>query len=616
MKLKIFLSALLTFSITAITSVNAQIDHVEPPFWWAGMKNPNLQLMVHGKNISSTKVVLDYEGVVLKSVTSIENPNFLFIDLQLSPDVIPGKFDIYFKNDGKTVESYLYEVKKRQPGSAQREGFKNSDVMYLIMPDRFANGNPGNDYIEGLKEKPNRKEPYGRHGGDIRGIIEHLDYISDMGFTAIWLNPVLENDQPEWSYHGYATTDFYEVDRRFGSNEDYRKLGILAKEKGIKMIMDMIFNHCGSEHWWMKDMPSSDWINFYPEFKITSHRRTVNQDPYASGSDIKRMIEGWFVPAMPDLNLRNPFLATYLIQNSIWWIEYVGLAGIRMDTYPYSDKHIMSEWNKKVLEEYPDFNIVGEEWSLNPSIVSYWQKGQENKDGYNGNLPSIMDFPLQNALSKGLTEKEDWGTGLIRLYEALANDFLYPDPDNLVIFPDNHDMSRFYMQVGMDVNLFRLGIVYILTTRGIPQIFYGTEILLTHKESNSHGHIRKDFPGGWEGDKVNAFTGKGLLKKEIEIQNFFKKLLNWRKGNPVIHTGKLTHFVPENGVYVFFRYNMDKKVMIVLNKNKENFHLKLDRFNEILDENPKGKDVLSERVYDLSNEIVLPALTPLILELQ
>jgi len=616
MKLKIFLSAFLTMSVAALTSVNAQIDRIEPPFWWAGMKNPELQLIVHEEKISDTQVEISYKGVELKSVTRVDNPNFLFVDLQLASDVIPGEFDILFHKNGKTIASYTYELKEREHGSANREGFNNSDVIYLVMPDRFVNGNPSNDEVAEMKEGLDRKDPFGRHGGDIKGIIDHLDYIADMGFTALWLNPVLENDQEQQSYHGYSTTDFYQVDARLGTNEDYKRLGKLAKEKGIKLIMDMIFNHCGSEHWWMKDMPTSDWINFYPDYVRTNHRRTINQDPHASDIDSKMMTDGWFVPTMPDLNQRNPFLATYLIQNSIWWIEYVGLAGIRMDTYPYPDKYMMAGWNKRVLEEYPDFNIVGEEWSLNPAIVSYWQKGQINRDGYEPNLPSLMDFPLQSALQRGLTEKESWDNGLIRLYEVLANDFLYPDPDNLVIFPDNHDMSRFYMQVGMDVDLFKMGIVHILTTRGIPQIFYGTEILMTHKESNSHGHIRKDFPGGWEGDKVNAFTGKGLSEKEIEVQNFFKKLLNWRKGNPVIHTGKLTHFAPENGIYVFFRYKNNKKVMIVLNKNKENFHLKLDRFNEILDENSKGKDVLSERVYDLKNEIVLPALTPLILELQ
>jgi glycosidase len=616
MKIIKIIYTFLTVLIAASTSLIAQIDHVEPPFWWAGMKNPALQILVHDENISENKVELSYEGVMLKSVSSVENPNYLFIDLELAQNVLPGKFDVKFMNDGKVVHSITYELKEREPGSVGRKGFNNSDVMYLIMPDRFANGDPSNDEVTGMREGFNRKKPFGRHGGDIKGIINSLDYLNSTGFTSIWLNPVLENDQPEWSYHGYAATDFYKVDRRFGSNKDYRELGRIAKEKGIKLVMDMIFNHCGSEHWWMKDMPTSDWINYYPEYVNTNHRRTVNQDPHASDIDSRIMTNGWFVPAMPDLNQRNPFLTTYLIQNSIWWIEYVGLAGIRMDTYPYPDKYMMAEWNRRVLEEYPHFNIVGEEWSLNPAIVSYWQKGQINRDGYEPNLPSLMDFPLQSALQKGLTEKETWDNGLIRLYEVLVNDFLYPDPDNLVVFPDNHDMSRFYMQVGMDVDLFKTGIVYILTTRGIPQIFYGTEILMSHTESNSHGDIRKDFPGGWEGDEKNAFTGKGLSKKEIRIQSFFRKLLNWRKENPVIHTGKLTHFVPENGVYVYFRYNDKKKVMIILNKNDKNHHLKLERFSEILGDCTKGKDILSEKVYNLSNEIVLPASTPLILELQ
>jgi len=480
----------------------------------------------------------------------------------------------------------------------------------------FANGNINNDFVEEMKEGHNRKDPSGRHGGDIKGIIDHLDYIADMSFTALWLNPVLENDQEQHSYHGYSTTDFYKVDARLGTNEDYKRLGKLAKEKGIKLIMDMIFNHCGFEHWWMEDMPTSDWINFYPDYIKTNHKKTINQDPHASKIDSKKMTDGWFVPSMPDLNQRNPFMATYLIQNSIWWIEYVGLAGIRMDTYPYPDKYMMSEWNKRVLKEYPDFNIVGEEWNLNPGIVSYWQKGQNNSDGYEPNLPSLMDFPLQSSLQKALTEKENRNSGFIKLYETLANDFLYPNPNNLVIFLNNYDMSRFYMQVGKDVNLFKLGIAYILTTRGIPQIFYGTEILMTHKESNSHGHIRKDFPGGWEDDEVNAFTSEGLSAKEFEIQNFFKKLLNWRKGNSVIHTGKLTHFVLEDGVYAFFKYNDNKKVMIVLNKNNKDYHLNLEKFNEIIGESSVGKDVISDKEFKLKKKIVLPALTPLILELQ
>lgn len=615
MKTKQILICLIVLQFITIT-INAQLQHVEPPFWWAGMKNPELQIMVYGENISDTKAELQYDGVTLESVCKVENPDFLFLNLELSPDVKPGKFEIIFKKNGEIIESFNYELKQRQAGSAKREGFKNSDVMYLVMPDRFANGDPANDEIKGMKEGYNRKAPLGRHGGDIQGIIDHIDYLASMGFTVVWLNPVLENDQPQASYHGYATTDFYKVDARFGTNEDYRRLGEIAKEKGIKLIMDMIFNHCGSEHWWMSDMPTSDWINFYPDYRITNHRRTVNQDPHASAIDKKIMVEGWFVPTMPDLNLTNSFLANYLIQNSIWWIEYMGLAGIRMDTYPYPDKYAMSEWNRRVLEEYPDINIVGEEWTDNPAIVSYWQKGQQNSDGYEPNLPSLMDFPLQNALSMALTEKEGWNSGLQRLYDALANDFLYPDPDNLVVFPDNHDMSRFYMQVGMDVGLFKLGIAYILTTRGIPQIFYGTEVLMTHTESNEHGYIRKDFPGGWQGDKINGFTGNGLSEQEREVQEFFKTILNWRKNNPVIHAGKLTHFIPENGVYVYFRYNKDHKVMVILNKNKEAQKLILERYQEILDGISKAKDVISGKEYELRGEIIVPGITPLILELK
>lgn len=593
----------------------SQIDRIEPTFWWAGMKNTELQLMVHGKNISDTKPVISYEGVEIKSVSLVENPNYMFIDLGLSPDVKSGSFDIKFMKGDNIFASFKYDLKERITGSSKREGFNSSDVLYLLMPDRFANGDPSNDEIKGMKEGPDRKDPYGRHGGDIQGIIDHLDYISAMGFTAVWLNPVLENDQPEGSYHGYAVTDFYRVDRRFGTNEDYRKLGDIASSRGIKLIMDMIFNHCGSEHWWMYDIPSKDWINFFPDYVITNHRRTVNQDPHASNYDSRIYTDGWFVPTMPDLNLRNPFMANYLIQNSIWWIEYVGLSGIRMDTYPYPYKEAMAEWNKRVLLEYPDFNIVGEEWTINPAIVSYWQRGQTNLDGYRGDLPSLMDFPLQNALSMALTEPEDWSSGLIRIYETLANDFLYPDPGNLVVFPDNHDMSRFFMQVGMNVDLFKLGIAFILTTRGIPQIFYGTEILMTHTEGNDHGHIRKDFPGGWQGDKINGFTGRGLTSSESEIKGYFKKLLNWRKNCKPVQNGKLTHFVPQDGIYVYFRYNDEGKVMVILNKNDHEQILDLERFRELLDKGEKGREVISGKVIELKDEIVLEPMTPMIIEL-
>ncbi len=614
MVMKILL--LVTLKMIAIYTLSAQIQHAEPPFWWAGMRNPELQIMVHGENIAQYEVDADYPGLVIKTISRLHNPNYLFLDLELGEDIQPGSIDLIFKKDGKAQFNYKYELLERQEDASGVKGFDNSDVVYLLMPDRFANGNPSNDVITSMKEtEVDRNAPYGRHGGDIQGIIDHMDYFEEMGFTSLWLNPVLENDMPEASYHGYAITDFYKVDPRFGDNQLYKSLAEEADKRGIKLIMDMIFNHCGSEHWWMDDLPSDDWIHYYPDYKITNHRRTVNQDPYASESDLKLMREGWFVPSMPDLNQQNPFLAEYLIQNSIWWIEYLGLEGIRMDTYPYPNKYMMAEWCKRVMDEYPDFNIVGEEWTTNPVIIAYWQKGKENYDGYESNLPSVMDFPLQEAVSKGLNEEESWGTGLIRMYESLANDFIYPDPDNIMVFPDNHDMPRFYMQLGMNKDLYKLGVMYFLTTRGIPQFLYGGEILMTHKEGDGHGYIRKDFPGGWEGDKMNAFTGENMDEEALEMQEFFKTLLNWRKENPVVHSGKLMHYAPEDNVYVLFRYNENEKVMIILNKNTDKYELKLDRFKEQLGNSTKVFDVISQEEKDLGEKMMLEPLRGYVLEI-
>jgi len=612
---RILFSVLIILITLNIVSGQAQLERVEPMFWWAGMKSPHLQLMVYGENISETNVSLEYPGVELISVSKVQNPNYLFINLKLSENVKPGSFDLLFQKENETIETYKYELKARKKGSASRKGFDQSDVIYLITPDRFVNGNPDNDQVEGMKELPDRTDKDGRHGGDIRGIINSLDYLQEMGFTAVWLNPVLENNMTQVSYHGYSATDFYKVDPRYGSNEEYRELNDELDKRGMKLIMDMIFNHCGSEHWWMEDLPMSDWINNYPNYKITSHQRTVNQDPHASKSDYEAMVEGWFVPTMPDLNQENEFMSTYLIQNSIWWIEYVGLEGIRQDTWPYPDKHMMTEWTKRVLEEYPNFNIVGEEWSLNPAIVSYWQKGQNNFDGYECHLPSLMDFPLQSAVSRGLTNEEGWGSGLIEMYEMLANDFLYPDPDNLVVFPDNHDMSRFFVQMGEDVDLLKMGIAYFLTIRGVPQLYYGTEVLMTH-EGSDHGNIRAEFPGGWNDHKTNAFTGEGLTSEQKEMQQYISIIQNWRKNKEVVHTGKLMHFTPEDGIYTYFRYDEDETVMVVLNKNQEEKSLSTERFSEIMGGYSSGKEIItSETISDLS-EIKIPAKAAMIIELK
>jgi glycosidase len=607
----------LLFILALILSVGAtaqKLERVEPPNWWAGMKSQELQLLVYGENISTTDVETSDPSVKVISVTRVKNANYLFVDLRLAKEIQPGSFKLIFKNDGEVIHTYNYELWERKEGSAERQGFNTSDVICLITPDRFVNGDPENDEIEGMKEGLDRSYNYGRHGGDLQGIINSLDYLQNLGFTAVWLNPVLENDMPDASYHGYACTDFYKVDARYGGNEKYLELKEELDKRGMKLIMDLIFNHCGSEHWWMHDMPMDDWINNYPDYTITNHRRTVNQDPHASEADRKAMVEGWFVPTMPDMNQKNPFLSKYLIQNSIWWVEYVGLEGIRQDTWPYPDKDMMTVWTRDLLKEYPNFNIVGEEWSVNPAIVSYWQKGKNNADGYECYVPSMMDFPLQSAAVEGLRNEESWGGGLIQIYEAISNDFQYPDPDFLTIFPDNHDMSRFYVQVGEDVDLLKMGIAFFLTTRGIPQLYYGTEVLMRH-DGGEHGDIRADFPGGWEGDKVNAFTGEGLSDAAKDMQKYVAKIQNWRKNAGVIHHGKLMHFVPQDATYTYFRYTDDKAVMVVLNKNEEERTIETNRFEEVISGYTSGKEIISGKTIPDISKVSVPAKAAVIIEL-
>jgi neopullulanase len=612
---KQFLLSLATILFSFSIFAQSKIERIEPPNWWADMKNPKVQLLIYGKDIRDLNPKIDYKGISIQQVIKVESPNYLFVDLYISESAKPGKISILFQEKGKTILSENWELQARDGTGADRIGFNSTDVLYLITPDRFANGDPSNDMITGMKEKPNRSNIGGRHGGDIEGMRQHLDYIADLGFTAIWLNPVLENDMEKYSYHGYSTTDFYKVDPRFGTNESYRSLAKEADSKGVKLIMDMIVNHCGSFHWWMDDLPSQDWINQWPEYTQTNHRKSVVQDPYASTLDKKIFTDGWFVPTMPDLNQRNPLMANYLTQNAIWWIEYLGLAGIRMDTYPYPDMEYMTEWTKRVMEEYPNFNVVGEEWNEMPSIVAYWQQEKENANGYTSSLRSLMDFPLQAALSSALKKKESGTDGWIKLYEMLGQDFIYAAPEEMVVFPDNHDMSRIFTQMNEDYDKFKNAIVHTLTIRGVPQIYYGTEVLMKNPGTTDHGIIRSDFPGGWTGDTTNAFTGEGLTSQQLDAQAFIKKILNWRKNQPVIHTGELLHFIPEKGVYVFFRYNENKKVMIILNKNEQAYTLQLDRFSEIMDGVSKAKDILTDKSFNLNDSIELTAKQPMILEL-
>ncbi len=594
-----------------LSAQNSSVSHVEPPNWWVGMNNTALQLMLYGENIGDLEVLVDDENITVDKINRVDNFNYLFVDLTIDPKTLPGAFVIRLVNSNNyNVAIFTYNLSARRPGSAERLGFTNADVLYLITPDRFANGDPENDNHPEMLEKVNRSLPGGRHGGDIKGIADHLDYLADIGYTAVWVNPVLENNMETYSYHGYSTTDFYKVDPRFGTNEDYKNLSAKASEKGIKMVMDMIVNHCGSEHWWMKDLPSKDWINFDNKFVQTNHRKPVIQDPHRSEYDYKRMVDGWFVETMPDMNQRNPFLATYLIQNAIWWIEYADLAGIRMDTYPYAYRDFMTQWTCAVMAEYPNFNVTGEEWSENPSIVAYWQQGKVNPDGYTSCLPSLIDFPLRSALQASLT----W-SGFDALYNTQANDFIYADANKLVVFADNHDMDRFFTQVGEDLGLFKLGMAQVLTTRGTPQIYYGTELLFTNATSD-HGLIRKDYPGGWQGDANNAFTNEGLSDKQIEARAFMTTLLNWRKTAKVIHEGKLLHFAPEKGMYIYFRINDTEIVMVVLNKNEQDTQLNLSRFNEVLESVNTGTNIMTGESIAFNSQILVAGKTPLIISIK
>ena len=610
-----WLAALFLAVCTSHAMAADRVERVEPVSWWVGMQEPRLQLLVHGARIAELEPTLDHPGVKLTGVHRVANPNYLFVDLEIAPETRPGKVRIDFRKGGRTVARHDYLLQAREPGSAQRRGFGPQDVIYLLMPDRFANGDTGNDTVKGLQDGLARSQSLGRHGGDLQGVANHLDYIAGMGFTQLWLNPVLENAQPDASYHGYAITDFYRVDPRLGSNEGFRQLARDARERNLGLIMDVVLNHIGSSHWWMRDPPAPDWINYGGKFTATHHVRESLQDPHGAEADRRLFSDGWFVETMPDLNQRNPFLATYLIQNTLWWIEYAGLSGLRVDTYPYSDRAFLTEWSRRVMQEYPNLNVVGEEWSGSPVTVSYWQRGRKPADGYVSHLPGLFDFPLQEAVSQGLLEKEGWGTGLRRIYRVLAADGVYPDPYNLVVFPDNHDVSRLYTVLGGREDLTRMAIAFFLTIRGIPQLFYGTEILMSNPGTEDHGVIRSDFPGGWPGDAKNAFTGAGLSPAERGMQEYMRQLLQWRRGASAVHGGKLTQFAPMDGVYVYFRHDDRQTVMVILNNNDQGTTVDTQRFQEVVRGATRGTDVLTSQVHELTKGVAVPARSATILEL-
>ncbi len=591
-----------------------EVERVEPPFWWIGMNEPNLQLMVHGENIAEAEVMFDSEDIKLLDVKKTDNPNYCFVDLYVTSDAKPGIYKLIFKQDGKSNE-IEYEFKRRKPGSEKRQGFDASDVIYLLMPDRFANGDPSNDNMPGMKEKTDRSNPDGRHGGDIKGIEQNLDYLRELGITALWINPLLENNSPKYSYHGYGITDFYKIDPRYGTMDDYLRLVEECHNNDIKVIIDMVFNHCGLHHWWLDDMPARDWIHHYPGFEQTNFRTGTVIDPHASEYDRKKTTDGWFVKAMPDLDQDNQLLANYLIQNSIWWIEYADLDGIRMDTYPYADKEYMAEWMKRIHAEYPNFYVVGESWLEHPGMVAWWQENSNVKNSYKSNLVTLFDFPVYYSMGRAFTEKNGWTTGIARLYETLSQDFLYNDPNDLVIFADNHDTDRFFTRIEEDTDDFKMAMAFLLTTRGIPMIYYGTEIGMTGYEHDGHGHIREDFPGGWAEDERNAMSASGRTEPENEMFDFLQNLLNWRKDNKVVREGKLTHFIPENGTYVYFRHNDDGCIMVILNNSDKQQMLDKDKYEECMKRYSTGKDIISGKKIDSLEEIKVPAKTAMVIEL-
>ena len=597
------------------------VTRIDPTNWFSDMQDPTLQLMVYGKDIKFADVTTDYPNVKIDSLVRLDSPNYLLIYLNLK-GAKPGEISLTFSNKNGKKTTKKFQLKAREMAGADRKGFNISDVLYMLMPDRFANGNPKNDVIKGMEDQLcNRNEPSLRHGGDLEGLRQHLDYFTDLGVTALWLTPVLENDRPadggkHSTYHGYATTDYYRVDPRFGTNEEYKALIDECHKKGLKVVMDMIFNHCGDYHPWakdtrldengktIKDYPSKDWFNS-PNYGLqTSYKLTPVLDPYASKVDMKETVDGWFVPSMPDLNQRNPHVIKYLIQNSIWWIETVGIDGIRMDTYPYADRQAMADWMKVLNKEYPNFNTVGETWVTEPAYTAAWQKDSKLSD-INSNLKTVMDFAFFDRLSQAKNEEtDDWWKGLNRIYNSLCYDYLYTDPSSVMAFIENHDTDR-YLGNGKDSTALKQAYALLLTMKRIPQLYYGTEILMNGTKTETDGNVRQDFPGGFPGDKVNKFTHEGRTKAENAMFDWTSRLLHWRQNNDVIINGSQTQFIPQHGVYVLARQHNGKTVLTILNGKKADNQVDVARYAEVIGSHTTATDVLTGATVDLTKNIPL-----------
>ena len=579
------------------------------------MLRPSLEILFYGENMAAYQP--SSSDIEILQVDRTSNPNYLFVTVNTESQA-PGFVTFEFSGNNTKRFTQTYEFRQRIQNSSERKGFDSSDVIYLIMPDRFANGDPSNDSHPEMTEPADRDNPGGRHGGDIRGIIDHLDYIEELGATAIWSTPLCEDNDPKGSYHGYAQSDVYRIDPRHGTNEDYKELSESLHQRGMKLIMDYVTNHWGLEHWTIKDLPAEDWIHQFPEYRQTNHRMTTQMDPHASKQDLKNCIEGWFVPSMPDLNKSNPKMLNYLIQNAIWWIEYAGLDGLRVDTYSYNDKDTIAQWTKAIMDEYPSFNIVGEIWMHHQAQIAYWQK--DSKLGaiqdYNSHLPSVMDFTLHDAIMEVFDEKEPkWNSGMVKVYENFVNDFLYPDVNKILVFAENHDTPRIN-EIYSNIEDYKLIMALVATVRGIPQIYYGSEIGMRGEKKLGDGDIRRDFPGGWPDDSVNAFSRSGRTEAQNLYHDFTSKLFNWRKTTDAIHYGKTTQYTPEENVYVYFRSLGEESVMVVLNPNAESREISLMRFGENLEDYNNAIEILSDQEITLNESLTIGGKTAFILELQ
>ena len=608
---------LIAFVFGFLNTGFAQVQRVEPPFWYAGMLNPKLQILFYGKAIAENQVTVS-DGVLISEIQKTENPNYLFVTID-TQNVSAKDLVFSFSKNKKVQFTHTYSLKNRKPNSALRKSYDASDLIYLLMPDRFANGNSQNDNNLALTEKANRANTSGRHGGDIDGIIQHLDYLQDLGVTALWPTPLCQDNDAQGSYHGYGQSDVYTIDSRYGTNEDYLKLSVELHKRDMKLIMDYVTNHWGAAHWMMQDMPTYSWMHQFPGYAQTNYRMTTQFDPNASKIDAKMCMDGWFVQSMPDLNQSNPLVLNYLTQNAIWWIEYADLDGFRVDTYSYNDKGSIANWTKAITDEYPNFNIVGEVWMHDQAQMAYWQKDSKLAaiQNYNSYLPSVMDFTLMETLGTVFDENQPaWDKGLIKVYENFTNDFLYPNPQNILTFVENHDTQRFNQIYKNDFKKYQMAMAILATTRGIPQLYYGSEIGMAGDKSQGDGAIRLDFPGGWPNDSQNAFSKEGRTVVQQEFYDFTAKLFQWRKTNEAVHFGKMTHYIPENNVYVYFRQTNQKTVMVALNNSIESQTLKASRFFENTQNFNFGKDVLTNKKLTIKNDFEIEAQSVLIMELE